>query len=69
MFIINKSLEIAMKTTGKASYADFWRLNPYQKNIEVWRNGENVYVETTYCDIEKIQSHIKAFLATEAATA
>lgn len=62
MFIINKSLDIAMKQRGKASYSDFWRLNPYQEDFIAWRNGDDIYIETTFCDLGKIKMLVEKFM-------
>lgn len=61
MYIINQSLDIAMKKNGRATYSDFWRLNPYKKDILVWENCGNIYVETTFCDFDKIRRYIKQY--------
>ena len=65
MYIINKSLDNAMKAKGRATYSDFWRLNPYQSDFIAWRVLDDVYIETTYCDCEKIIALTKKFLETE----
>lgn len=62
MYILNKSLDIAMKKNGKATYSDFWRLNPYKSDFIAWRNGDDIYIETTFCDFGKIQKYVEKFL-------
>lgn len=61
MYIINKSLDIAVKKNGKATYADFWRLDPYKQDFLAWKNGEDIYIETTFCDLEKICKYVRRF--------
>lgn len=61
MYIINKSLDIAMKKNGKSTYSDFWRLDPYKQDFLAWRNGDDIYIETTFCDLEKICQYVRNF--------
>lgn len=61
MYIINHSLRIAMDKSGKATYSDFWRLDPYKQDFLAWRNGDNIYIETTFCDLGKIWQYVRRF--------